>query len=387
MTRTSAWLCAPLFAGLVIGSPLLSTGCVVNLGDATDDSGEDNHVLGARASEGCTAAIEDWPALVTAKDLSAASAIYEGGALQDYIRTGDQLNERNDDAAIIAALAGEQLSAIQPMIEVAFIARVRTELKRPESFVEDPYAAWDEAYCLWNGALRDFALEAEVAGDPSFDGDIISTIDIAFIDGLAGIEGEPPTASVDDWQVPPARQRIVKTFFRALHRLVIDRATKGQNEPAAARRALEYFQGLIDRMDGRNTPGIEIIEAMLREPTTIDPEELRRQLNIAFAKRTRRYCSAALESGSLGVPSGYSGAVEGRTYQMLINPDMVATLGADFDLDAYLTTWDAWIEAIEKGDDVATATELSETLVEWNCAYQSALGIAECTASEDEPQP
>ncbi len=387
MTTTSAWLCIPLLVGLMVGAPLLSTGCVLNLGGTTDGSGEDNHVLGSRASEGCTAAVESWPDLVAAADLSAASAIYEGGALQSYIRASDEISERSDDAAIVAALAGEQLSAIQPMIEVAFIARTRTELKRPESLVEDPYAAWDEAYCLWGGALRDFGLAAEVAGDPSFDRNIISTIDIAFIDGLAGIEGEPPMASIDDWEVPPARQRIVKTLFRALHRLVIDEATSGQNEPAAARRALEHFQGLEDRLDGRNTPGIEIIESMLSEPTTLDIGELRRQLNIAFAKRTRKYCSEALESGSLGVPSGYKGAVEGRTYQTLITPDMVALLGADFDANAYLATWDAWVVAIEKGDDVATATELSKTLVEWNCAYQSALGIAECTASEDEAQP
>ncbi len=387
MTRTSAWLCTPLLAGLMLGAPLLSTGCTTSLGGTSDGSGEDNHVLGARASEGCTAAIKNWPDLVAAADLQAASAIYEGGALQDYIRAGDQINERNDDAAIVAALAGDQLSAIRPMIEVAFIARVRTELKRPESLVEDPYAAWDEAYCLWSGALRDLALNAEAVGSPSFDRGIISTIDIAFIDGLAGIDGEPPTASIDDWQVPPARQLIVKTLFRALHRLVLDGAKAGQSEPAAARRALEYFQGLVDRLDGRNTPGIDIIEAMLTEPTTLDPDELHRQLNIAFVKRTRRYCSDALDSGTLGVPSGYKGAVEGRTYQALITPDMALTLGADFDVDAYLATWDAWIDAVEKGDDVVAATELSETLVEWNCAYQSALGIAECTASEDEPQP
>ncbi|MCA9656825.1 MAG: hypothetical protein KC486_00640, partial [Myxococcales bacterium] len=203
--------------------------------------------------------------------------------------------------------------------------------------------------------------------------------------GHKAIDGEPPAAHIDDWVVPPAKQRIEKTLFRALHRLVLAEAAAGAEDPAAARRALEHFQGLEDRLEGRNTPGIAVIEAMLGEPATIDAAELRRQLAIAFAKRTRKYCDEAVETGELGVPTGYKGAVEGRTYQSLITPDMAANLGADFDAVAYVGAWDDYVAAVESGDAEAAAS-LSATLVEWNCAYQTHLGIAACTSSDDEPE-
>jgi len=368
-------------------STLLLAGCVVVVGDSDTaaTAGEDSHILGAEASASCEAAVDSWAALKTAESLDDARAVYEGGPLQAYIQESDAVTERDDDAAILAALAGDQLSAIRPMLEVAMIHRVRAEVAAPELLVENPYAAWDEAYCLWRGPLRDLALSAELVGDPLYDADIVETVDIAFIEGHKAIDGEAPQAFIDDWVVPPARQKIEKTLYRILHRVIIDEA-KAASEPAQARRALEHFQGLEDRLNGRNTPGVAVIEGMLAEPTTLDLDELRRQLNIAFAKRTRKYCSEALESSSLGVPTGYKGAVEGVTYQALITPDMAATLGADFDAGAYVADWNAWVEAIKRGDDIDAATALSDRLVEWNCAYQTALGIADCTASEDEPE-
>jgi len=387
MRQTIATLCTPLALGLLASAPLHLAGCVVIVGDSDSaaTAGEDSHVLGAEASASCEAAVDSWADLKAAESLDDARSIYEGGPLQTYIQESDAITERDDDAAILAALAGDQLSAIRPMLEVAMIYRVRAEVAAPEALVEHPYAAWDEAYCLWSGPLRDLALSAELAGDPIYDADIVETVDIAFIEGHKGIDGEVPQTFIDDWIVPPARQQIEKTLYRVLHRLVIDGA-KGASEPAQARRALAHFQGLKDRLEGRNTPGIAVIEGMLESPTTVDVDELRRQLNIAFVKRTRKYCSEALESSSLGVPTGYKGAVEGVAYQALITPDMAATLGADFDAGAYVADWDAWVEAIKSGDDVAAATELSDRLVEWNCTYQTALGIAECTASEDEPE-
>lgn len=389
MTRTIANACTSLVLCLLASAPLALAGCVVTVGDSDSDSaataGEDGHVLGAEASASCEAAVDAWPELIAAESLDDARSVYEGGPLQTYIQESDAVTERDDDGAILAALAGDQLSAIRPILEVAMTHRMRAEVSAPEALVENPYAAWDEAYCLWSGPLRDLALSAELAGDPVYDADIVETIDIAFIEGHKGIDGEVPQAFIDDWIVPAARQQIEKTLFRVLHRVVLDEA-KSASEPAQARRALEHFQGLKDRLEGRNTPGIAVIEGMLAEPATLDVDELRRHLNIAFAKRTRKYCSEALESGSLGVPTGYKGAVEGVTYQALITPDMIATLGADFDAAAYLADWDAWVEEIESGDDIAAATALSERLVQWNCAYQTALGIAECTASEDEPE-
>ncbi|MEZ4382350.1 MAG: hypothetical protein R3A79_13445 [Nannocystaceae bacterium] len=373
---------APLLPGL-LAAALLFPACSPESA-TSDTAGEEAYILGERASDACASVSDRWPALTAATDLTAASAAYEG-ALQDYIRDSDAITGRSDDAAITAALAGDEVAAIQPMIEVALIARIRAEIVGPEQLVEDPYAAWDEAYCLWSGPIKDLAAAAEFAGDPRWDSDIVQTVDIAFIEGHKAIDGEPPAAHIDDWVVPPAKQQIEKTLFRALHRLVLAEAAAGVDDPAAARRALERFQGLEDRLEGRNTPGIAVVEAMLADPATYDRDELRRQIAVAFAKRTRKYCDEAVETGELGVPTGYKGAVEGRTYQALITPDMAAQLGADFDAGAYVTAWDDYLAAVKDGDAEAAAT-LSVGLVEWNCAYQAALGIGACTASDDEPE-
>ena len=64
---------------------------------------------------------------------------------------------------------------------------------------------------------------------------------------------------------------------------------------------------------------------------------------------------------------------------------MAANLGADFDAVAYVSAWDDYVAAVESGDAEAAAS-LSATLVEWNCAYQTHLGIAACASSDDEPE-
>jgi hypothetical protein len=71
-------------------------------------------------------------------------------------------------------------------------------------------------------------------------------------------------------------------------------------------------------------------------------------------------------------------------YTRLNLPGMRATLSdKGFDADAYFQDWEAYLDAVEKGD-AALAGEISPRLVEWNCAYQAQLGIAECTASANE---
>ena len=181
MTRTLAWLSTPLLPALLA--------CTVGSGTSTDSADGGERVLGAEASASCEAAVDGWDALAAAQDLDSARAAYEGGPLQEYVRLSDAITERSDDAAIVAALAEGPVAAIRPMVEVALIARLRAEIAAPAALVEDPYAAWDEAYCIWGGALRDLALAAEIAGDPTYDRDIIQTIDIAFLEGHAGIDG------------------------------------------------------------------------------------------------------------------------------------------------------------------------------------------------------
>ena len=55
-----------------------------------------------------------------------------------------------------------------------------------------------------------------------------------------------------------------------------------------------------------------------------------------------------------------------------------------FDADGYMADWDSYVIAIE-GSDASGAATISERLVQWNCAYQEALGIAECSATSNEP--
>ena len=55
-----------------------------------------------------------------------------------------------------------------------------------------------------------------------------------------------------------------------------------------------------------------------------------------------------------------------------------------FDPDAHMATWRSFKEAVETHDDADELKKLSDELVHWNCAYQQALGVRECTATADE---
>jgi len=362
-----------------------SSGSASESSGSTTSAADDGPALGERASQLCRDAMAAWPALVAATNTSELAAAYEGGPLQDYVLASDAAGERGDDAAILAALADggdEARASVVPRLQAAFVARVRAELAAPEALVDDPDAAWSEAHCLWTGALASLAADA---GEPG----LAQSIDAAFADGHDGIAGAPGAASVDDWKTPPARQVIEKSLFTAAHRRVLaEAALAASGDRSAARRALELFQILEDRLEGRNTPGIALVEGMLGDPgATIDVDAIATAMNIAFAKRTRKYCSDAIDSGLLGVPAGYEGALEGRTYQRLIDPDMSARIaGQGFDAAAYAGAWDDFVDAVQIGD-AAAAASLSAELVQWNCAYQAALGIAACTASDDELAP
>lgn len=340
-----------------------------------------------------------------APDLATVTAAYlgedgSGTALQQLVHTwGGRLGRVDagvlvDEAAILDALAAgtpadlvdveTRLTLVVSLLVRARIDEVASalpEADRPPALL---YAAWDDAYCWYEAVLRPHAETADALAaelEPT-------AIDLqgAFEWGHGGIESEAAAYAIDEWSVPAAKQTLEKTLFRVYDRLVLDLAMQAQAEddPLLARRALGLFRLLEDRLAGRNTPGIAIIEAELAgDPALIDLGVIRRELDVAWAKRTRRYATLALEEGTLGTPAGHTGAHEGRTYAKVVIPAMEAELEG-FDGAAHLAQWDAWIEAIT-ADDPTAAQAASDALVAPLCEYQARLGIAECTGTEDEP--
>ncbi|MCY1007322.1 hypothetical protein OV079_17525 [Nannocystis pusilla] len=152
-------------------------------------------------------------------------------------------------------------------------------------------------------------------------------------------------------------------------------------DTALAARALGVFGLVRDRLEGRNTPGIAVIEGMLAgDPAMISGTLIAIEMDKAFAKRTRNYADQAFGEG-LGIPPSYKGAVEGRTYAKLIVAGMKSAM---MNTEAYLADWDTYAELVRTGEDEAAAMEVSQRLIDATCAYQTALGIAACTGSDDE---
>jgi hypothetical protein len=151
---------------------------------------------------------------------------------------------------------------------------IRDNLGAVETGTPDGFAAWDEAHCLWEAGVRPLAQEADAVTWHSVDETITADIDAALADGHDAIGGEPPNTTIDDWRIPPNKQRAEKSVFRAAQRVIVELAGKARADadPVAARRALELFGMLEDRLDGRNTPGIQQIKDILGgDPAMIDP--------------------------------------------------------------------------------------------------------------------
>lgn len=381
--------------------------------DESEDTGEtEGPELGDTPNVQCEAALASL-ATIEAElasgnpDAASIEAAYVDTALQAFVQqAGAELGRVEeglliDDAAISSALAsGDPLDLIDAHWRMLLVSHlfIRHELGEVAATLPDPandpallYARWDAAWCWWDGALRPLAEQADALG-PEAD-TIVATIDEGFAAGHAGIEGAESWA-IDEWVVPAAKQQVEKTLYVAFHRLVhawsLAALDAGSPDEGArlARMAHGAFQPLEDRMLDRNTPGIAIIEAqLLDDPALIDPAALLREMNVAFAKRTRKYCDHALPEldGTIGTAPGYTGAVEGRTYARLIDVYMVDALPG-FDLAAHRASWDAWVAAVES-EDLVAAEAVSAELVDWVCQYQAALGIAECTSSADEPAP
>lgn len=366
--------------------------------DSSSTGEEDDSILGESASVKCTQAMDQLvifqSALATALqsspvDVSSARTAYVTTPLQYYIQDLDALHERNDDQMIMTAFAqatAESLIDVESHLYLAASKALRTYVAAPELGSERPHADWDEAHCLWTGALRSLAVEAEeMSPDNDYEDVIAADVDMAFQTGHEGITETPSSTWIDDWSVQPSKQIIEKNQFRAAHRLVLYYAEQAQKnaDPLAARRAYGFFQILRDRMQDRNDTGIEIIETMLENEDlqAIDVSAILREMNVAFANRTRKYCSSALDNSELASPTGYRGAVEGATYVKVILPHMIATLGEEgFLAQNHLDTWARWTQLVKDGEDLQALQATSKELIDWNCLYQTqVLMVPQCS--------
>ncbi|MBA3548684.1 MAG: hypothetical protein H0T76_19535 [Nannocystis sp.] len=346
--------------------------------------------LGANASELCVSAMTHAAKLTQAiagGDAAAATAAYLGTDLQTFVQQFKTEAERLDDPAIAASLAlgtPADLAAAEGRLHSALVRHMRDHLSAVETGTDDRYAGWDEVHCVWTGALRSLAVEADAVGWHSVDESIAADVDAALEAGHDGISGAPPTTAIDDWRVPPAKQIVEKSLYRAAQRMMIELAANARDnaDAVAASRALALFGIVKDRLEGRNTPGIAQIEAMLAgDPAMIDPAAILTELDIAFAKRTRAY--SAIIDVELGTPTGYKSAIEGRTYARLIAPGLAERVsGAN--VAAFIGEWEAYPELVRAGTDLENINALSQRLVDATCAYQAALGVAECTPEADE---
>ncbi|NJK33394.1 MAG: hypothetical protein HC927_13885 [Deltaproteobacteria bacterium] len=377
------------------------------------ETGDEKPELGATPNVLCEAALASFATIVAENqnpdpDPMVIEEAYVDTGLQEFVQLAGVVTGRIedgvliDDAAILELLDAEasalDMLDLEWRIVLVMHLYIRATINEVSGTLPDPandpallYAQWDAAYCYWDGALRPLGQLADQVG-PDIDA-IEADIDAGFQLGHDHIEGAQPWA-IDEFEVPAAKQQVEKTLYSLFHRLThawsSEAVDAGDTPEALALAHMAYgaFQPLEDRMAGRNTPGIAIIEEqLLGDPTVIDPDDVLRQMNIAFAKRTRRYTNHALPDvdGTIGTAPGYAAAVEGFTYNKLIDPYLDEAIDG-FDQMAYRETWQAWIDAI-RNDDLPAAETASAELVDWNCQYQEFLLIAECTASADEPAP
>lgn len=389
-------------------------------GDTSDGDGSAQTMpeLGDTPDVQCDAGVLELAGLrsaVETQDLEAARDAYlgelnpedgsrAGSALQDFVRAANARTGRvvdgvlTDDAAASALLldgsAPLALETTVGAIEAAILASIRDDVTAVKSAQPDPdrapallYARWDRAHCWYQGTFAAAVVGADGLGLSALSLD--DTIADAFARGHGAIQGAEAWAP-DDLVLPGAKQQLEKTLFAALHRDIVAgaAAAKDAADQGQARVVRGRFLLLEDRLEGRNTPGIATVVDMLDgAPEEIDPDVIARELDIAFAKRTRKYCDHAVANSASGpgTASGIEGAYEGRAYVQTILPGMTASLAdAGFDAGDYLTAWDDYVAAIE-GEDPGATQAASDILVEWNCRYQTEiLGLASCTSSEDE---
>ena len=328
-------------------------------------------------------------------DLTALQGAYRGTALQFLIKQSDVATARQDDLEILAALASADPLAVitaRYAIHDALAQWMRQSLKLAAESADrsERDAAWTAARCAWARHLRDLGLpllerNTLVTDLTANDPNILELVDAAFTAGTTALTAVP----VDDRTLLPARQTIEKGWYRLVHRELAYQLAdaRERRDPAALARARGLFEALRDRMADKNSPGVAIITAALAgPPDRIDPAALMRQLDIALVKRARKYCSEALDPKLAGTAAGLASVAEGAAYTRILTPGMRALPG--FDAIAHMAAWQGFYEAVGIGESPDELRRISDELVHWNCAYQQALGVRECTANADEkPAP
>lgn len=369
-------------------------------------------MIGSKRSDTCKALMTEIAALRTGEPADALASFalaYRSpeSSTAAWVQATNKAAARVDDSgqaldhlALLAALdqsasSGEPSVAERARIDVVqqlnrvVVIDMRRKFERvakagtPEGMsLDDPEALlveWDDAWCLWDGTLRPLAQALDEEGGEAWEEQIVE----AFMAGRAGLIGE-----YDQGRVRSNREVAEKSTYAVIHRLVLARATtaKQVNDARLARVALGMLGMIEDRISDRNGPGLARVQAMLKgPPAEIDVDVIERELDKAFVKRARKYCDEAVTGNLVGSPEGIKGAWEGLVYTKLILPGMRETLAAQgFDADAYMADWDSYVSAIE-GSDASGAAAISERLVQWNCAYQEALGIAACATTTNEP--
>ncbi|MFO7563422.1 MAG: hypothetical protein R6X02_12325 [Enhygromyxa sp.] len=346
--------------------------------------------LGAHASKPCREAMAALLELEAASEPADARAAW-AGPLRAWVEAAGLALGR-DDVALIEESLTRLTEQTDPELRrrelVAIVTQVRTvallEARRLLSAASDAdptrvpaherASQWDDAWCMWEAGLRPLARRADAL--PRRGGeDWEATIVEAFTAGRA---------ELDDPIVPKvSRQIIEKGSYAVAYRLILAHAEAPQ--PPAPSEAAALLEMLDDRIADRNSPGLKRMRRMLNgDPAGIDPAVIERELAVAFSKRARKYCDKAVARAELRTPGAIAEAWEGVVYSKVILPSMREALSAEgFDADAYMADWHSYLEAVESGD-AETAAAVSARLVEWNCAYQERLGIAECTSSTDE---
>jgi hypothetical protein len=332
----------------------------------------------------CDAAAEPLAALRA--HTGGAAIAYAGTPLQQWVIASDAATGRHDDAAIAAVLVDTSpagLAYVRARIEGSIAQWMRDKLKRGAEGTEGREAAWTAARCAWAVALKPLA--AEVAGtDPG----LAEEVDAAFAAGDVALAGSDATAI--DKALLPGHEVIEKSWFRLAHRRLMAALAeaKKNGDPVPLARARGVFEDLRDRLKDRNTPGLAVVDKELAlAPDKVDAEVIEREIALALVKRARKYCDEALTpaaKGPLGSGAAMATAAEGTAYTRVVLPDMSEKLKSQgFDEAAHLQTWQAYSEAVAEGD-ADEAKRASAELVQWNCAYQQALKIRECTSSADE---
>jgi hypothetical protein len=369
-------------------------------------------MIGSKRSETCKALMTEFASLRTGEPAAALASFALGyrspeSRMAAWVQATDKAEARVDESgqaidhlALLAALdqasnSGEASVAERARIDVVqsinrvVMIDVRRKFERvakagePEGMPLDDLDAllveWDDAWCLWDGALRPLAQSIDEDGGEAWEEQIVE----AFMAGRTGLIGE-----YDPARVRTHREIAEKSTYAVIHRLVLARAAtaKDADDVRVARVAYGLLGVIEDRIRDRNGPGLLRVQAMLKgPPAEIDVDAIERELDKAFVKRARKYCDEAVTGNLLGSPEAMKGGWEGLTYTKLILPGMRETLaGQGFDADAYMADWDSYLVALA-GSDMSGAAVISERLVQWNCAYQEALGIAACTTTANEP--